>query len=181
MPPAAAEPTEGNPMNETDLTVARAAFAAAIAEAKTAEAAFAALHVFAQSLVPARLFTVSLMDTAAAVSRRAYTSDPVAYPVSGTKPIVQDGWYEMVHGKRQIYVQNDLANDLEHFTDFDLINALGCQAAMNLPVILAGEVTGSVNILDVRNSYPESTVDLVRRELPVPAMLALALAGRLAG
>lgn len=168
-------------MTEPGLIAARAAFATAIAEAKTPEAAFAALHAFTARLVPARLFTVSLIDVAAAVSRRAYTSDPVAYPVSGTKPIVDDGWYEMVHAKRQIYVQNDLANDLEHFTDFELINSLGCQAAMNMPVVLAGEVVGSVNILDARGSYTEAAVDIVRRELPVPAMLVFALAGSLAG
>lgn len=168
-------------MNEPGLTAARATFATAIAEAKTAEAAFAALHAFTASLVPARLFTVSLIDTDAGLSRRAYTSDRIAYPVSGTKPIVDDGWYKLVHDEQQIYVQNDLANDLEHFTDFDLINALGCQAALNIPVVIAGTVVSTINILDAKGSYPASAVDLVRRELPVPAMLAFALAERLAG
>lgn len=167
-------------MNEPGLNAARAAFAAAIAEARSAEAAFAALHAFTASLVPARLFTVTLADPAAGVVRRAYTSDPVAYPVSGTKPIVHDGWYEQVHVGRQIYVQNDLSTDLEHFTDFDLISRLGCQAAMNAPVVLGGEVIGTINILDAKGSYPEDAVALVRREVPIPAMLALAIARKLA-
>lgn len=168
-------------MNESGLNAARAAFATAIASASTAEAAFAALHVFAANLAPARLFTISLIDADAALSRRAYTSDPAAYPVSGTKPIVDDGWYKLVHHERQTYVQNDLAQDLEHFTDFDLINRLGCQAAINMPVVLGDEVIGTVNMLDVRGSYPQDAVDMIRRELPVPAMLALALAAKFDG
>lgn len=166
-------------MNEPDLTAARGAYTAAIAEAGTARAAFAALHDFAASLVPARLFTISLIDAPAGIAWRAYSSDPAAYPVSGTKPITRDGWFRVVHDQRQIYVENDLANDLEHFSDFDLINALGCQAAMNLPVVLSGDVVGTVNLLDTRGSYPESAVDLVRRELPIPAMLALSVAARM--
>ena len=41
-----------------------------------------------------RLFTVTTQDLPAGLARRAYSSMPDAYPVSGTKPLTRDGWYD---------------------------------------------------------------------------------------
>lgn len=164
-----------------DLAAARGTFARAITAATTADAAYAALHAFVAALAPARLFTITLTDMAAGLARRAYSSDAVAYPVSGTKPINHDGWFNVIHVERRIYVENDLARDLEHFSDYDLIKSLGCEAAMNVPVILADELVGTVNILDAKDSYGEAVVARVTQELQIPAMLAFALAARLRG
>ncbi|MCC7321557.1 MAG: GAF domain-containing protein [Rubellimicrobium sp.] len=163
------------------LDSARAAYAAAIADAVTAEAALGALHDLARAVCPARLFTVTLTDLAAGVARRAYSSDPVAYPVSGTKPIGNDRWFERIHIERQTYVNNDIATDKEHFGDYDLIVSLGCEAAANLPVVIHGELVGTVNILDARDSYPPATVARIEAELRVPAMLSLLVATRAPG
>lgn len=182
MPRVAAETMEEEEersMTQSDLTAARGIFAQAIAAATTADAAYAALHGFVAALAPARLFTITLTDMAAGVARRAFSSDAVAYPVSGTKPINHDGWFNVIHIERRIYVENDLARDLEHFSDYDLIKSLGCEAAMNVPVILADDLVGTVNILDAKDSYDEAVVARVTQELQIPAMLAFAVAQRL--
>ncbi|GEM_PF-257240 len=181
MPRVAAETMEEEvrSMTQSDLTAARGIFAQAIAAATTADAAYAALHGFVAALAPARLFTITLTDMAAGVARRAFSSDAVAYPVSGTKPINHDGWFNVIHIERRIYVENDLARDLEHFSDYDLIKSLGCEAAMNVPVILADDLVGTVNILDAKDSYDAAVVARVTQELQIPAMLAFAVAQRL--
>lgn len=182
MPRVAAETMEEEEersMTQSDLTAARGIFAQAIAAATTADAAYAALHGFVAALAPARLFTITLTDMAAGVARRAFSSDAVAYPVSGTKPINHDGWFNVIHIERRIYVENDLARDLEHFSDYDLIKSLGCEAAMNVPVILADDLVGTVNILDAKDSYDAAVVARVTQELQIPAMLAFAVAQRL--
>jgi hypothetical protein len=154
----------------------QARFAQTIAAAHTPEEGFAALMDLARALVPARLFTVTLIDMEAGVARRAFTSDAVAYPVSGTKPLTRDGFFQTIHEERRTYVENDIANDREHFTDHELIASLGCEAALNLPVVLRGDLAATVNILDARNSYPPEAVARLEAGLRVPAMLAVALA-----
>ena len=153
-----------------------AVFANAIARARDAEAAFAALHDLARALGPARLFTITLSDMEAGLARRAYTSDAEHYPVSGTKPINRDGYFEQTQIARKTYVNNDITTDTEHFTDHTLITALGCGAAFNMPVVLGDEVLGTVNILDAAGSYTPDVIARMESGLHLPAMLAFAVA-----
>lgn len=157
-------------------TLSEARFAEAAGRATTAEAGFAALHELARALGPARLFTVTFSDLDAGLARRAYTSDAVHYPVSGTKPINPDAYFQQTQIARKTYVNNDIATDTEHFTDHELIERLGCGAAFNMPVVLGDVVRGTVNILDARGSYPPETVARMEAGLRIPAMLAFALA-----
>ena len=154
-----------------------ATFAAAISEATTAAAAFTALDNFVSALVPVKLLTISMTDMDAGLARRAYSSNETAYPVSGTKKINPDAWFRRIHDERKLYVENDVVtNDREHFFDYELIESLGCAAAMNLPVILGGTVVGTVNILAAKDSYTLEIAALFAEHAPVPAMLAYHIA-----
>ena len=112
------------------------------------EETFAALHRAAEAACGARLFTVTVLDRKAGVARRAYSSHPVAYPVTGTKPIGDSPWTARVVGRSETFVANETAGFSRYFSDHALINALGCEAAMNIPVSDGGLVVGTVNILD---------------------------------
>lgn len=159
-------------------TLSEARFADAIGRATTPEAAYAALHELARALGPARLFTVTLSDMQAGLARRAYTSDAQHYPVSGTKPINRDAYFEQTQIARNTYVNNDITTDTGHFTDHELIARLGCRAAFNMPVVLGDAVQGTVNILDAAGSFPPETVARIEAGLRIPAMLAFAIAIR---
>ena len=95
-------------MNETTQEAALAEFDREIALARTPQAAFCALQVLTEAIVGAKLFTVMGVDMAAGVARRMFTSDPEAYPVTGTKPIERNSWFEVVHGERRPFVANTL-------------------------------------------------------------------------
>jgi hypothetical protein len=120
--------------------------------------AFGDLHA---ACVPegARLFTITLHDPAAGLFRRAYTSHPRDYPVSGTKPMGDDAWTRhVVHG-RQSFVANSTGEFAALFADHALINALGCHSALNIPVVRDdGLVVGTVNILDVAGHFTPARV-----------------------
>jgi GAF domain-containing protein len=161
----------------TNHSQAIAAFDAAIAEAKGAEEAFGALQVLAQATVGAKLFTYMSVDIAAELARRAYTSDPKNYPTSGTKPIRYDSWFDIVHKQRQYFVANTIEDIAKVFPDYELINSLGCQSVVNMPVVIGGELIGTVNMLDVEGHYTPERVEVIREVLAVPAKLA-ALVGR---
>jgi hypothetical protein len=103
-----------------------------------------------------RLFTITLLDTAAGLARRAYSSDPVAYPVSGTKPLTEDGWYAACITGRSVFVANTVPEFALYFTDHALITSLGLGSCINIPVYdgrgpdlgpVLGPVLGTVNLL----------------------------------
>jgi len=94
-----------------------------------------------------RLFTVTTQDETAGLARRAYTSHPVEYPVSGTKPLTRDGWYDFCIGGRQTFVANTTPEFARYFFDHELITSLGLGSCINIPIVHGAEVLGTVNLL----------------------------------
>ncbi len=94
-----------------------------------------------------RLFTVTVQDEAAGLARRSYTSHPVEYPVSGTKPLTKDGWYDFCIGGRQTFVANTVPEFAKYFFDHALITSLGLGSCINVPIFADGPVLGTVNLL----------------------------------
>lgn len=95
-----------------------------------------------------RLFTITLQDEAAGLARRSHTSHPVEYPVSGTKPLTRDGWYDHCIGGRQTFVANTPPEFARYFFDHALITSLGLGSCINIPVFRGdGPVLGTVNLL----------------------------------
>lgn len=106
-----------------------------------------ALHAAAAAL-GTRLFTVSTLDPAAGLSRRAYTSHPREYPVQGTKPMERDAWFAHCVDGGRTFVANTPAEFRDHFFDHALIESLGLGSAANIPVAPdGGPVTLTVNLL----------------------------------
>jgi hypothetical protein len=125
------------------------------------ETIFAELHRAADAACGARLFTVTVLDRARGLARRAYSSHAEAYPVSGTKPMLANDWSRMVVEAGQPFVANTTAEFAQYFADHALINSLGCHAALNIPVAEAGTVVGTVNILDAEGHFtPERVASL---------------------
>lgn len=126
------------------------------------QAAFAALHRAAADACGARLFTVTVLDRAAGLARRAYTSHPDAYPATGTKPMGQNAWAAQVIGEGRAFVANTTAEFAIHFPDHALINALGCHSAMNIPVSDGMQVVGTVNILDAEGHFTPARIAILQ-------------------
>lgn len=162
----------------TDHSSALAAFDAAIAQAKTAETAFAALQKLTEATVGVKLFTYMTVDMENEVASRAYTSDPVSYPASGTKPIHYDAWFDIVHKQHAYFVASTIEDIAKVFGDHELINSLGCQSVVNMPVLLGGELVGTVNMLHETGYYTPERVAEIKAVLSIPAKLAAAVAAR---
>lgn len=140
----------------------------------TPQDTFADLHRAIADLGGARLFTLSVQDNAAGLVRRAYTSDAVAYPLSVPKPIQQDAWSQQVLVEGRAFIANTTAEFAPFFFDHAQINALGCQSAANLPVIVDGAVIGTVNILDVEGHFTPARVAAIEAAIAarLPALAA---------
>lgn len=110
-------------------------------------ATFARLHADCAAL-GTRLFTLTALDTQAALFRRVYTSHPVEYPTSGTKPMERDGWYDTCIAGRQVFVANTPPEFARYFFDHELIVSLGLGSCINIPLFLGeGPVLGTLNLL----------------------------------
>jgi hypothetical protein len=157
----------------TDIIQTRRAFDAELAPATTPDAAYAALHRLADAAVGVRLFTVMTVDMAAGLPRRAYSSDLDSYPTTGTKPIEMNAWFEVVHDRQEMFVANTLAEIAKVFPDHELIGSLGCGSVVNLPVLRAGQLVATVNLLDAEGYYSSDRVERSRAELTLPAMATL--------
>ena len=119
---------------------------------------FADLHRAIAALAGARLFTVTRIDHARGLARRIYTSHPLDYPTSGTKPVQPDGWTRQVIDGQRSFVANSTAEFAIYFPDHALINRLGCQSALNVPVVDGGVTVATVNILDDEGRFAPATV-----------------------
>lgn len=162
----------------TDHSSALAEFDAAIAKAKGVDEAFAAMQALTEKTVGAKLFTYMTVDMENEVARRAYTSDAASYPTSGTKPIRYDSWFDIVHKQHDYFVANTIEDIAKVFPDYELINSLGCQSVVNMPVILGGVLVGTMNVLHETDYYTPARVAEIKTVLSIPAKLAAAISAR---
>jgi hypothetical protein len=65
------------------------------------------------------------------------------------------------------------------FSDHETIWALGCGSVINIPVVIAGELLGTVNCLDVEHHYTPERVERSKL-LAIPAKLAFLAASKAA-
>jgi hypothetical protein len=149
-----------------------------IGAARGSEAAWAALCNYAFAIGGHRLFTVMTVDLEAGLARRAFSDHPAEYPVTGTKPIQRDAWFDIVHGKRRSFVANTIDDIAKVFPDFELIQSLGCGSVVNLPVVLGGELAATINLLNVEHFYTPERVAALESQLALPAKLCCAQAAR---
>ena len=108
--------------------------------------AFTDLHSRCAAL-GTRLFTVTRLDEGAALFARVFTSHPLEYPVSGTKPMEKDGWYDTTIAGKRTFVANTPPEFAKYFVDHELIVSLGLGSCINVPVVDGARVLGTVNIL----------------------------------
>lgn len=136
---------------------------------------FRALEEIVRETVDVVLFTMMEIDHQRAVAWRNYSNMPDAYPVSGEKPVQKNAWSEIVEVRREIFVANTIDEIAEVFPDHSLIKSLGCESCMNIPIVIAGELRGTLNCLHVAGHY---TADRVAKaeSLKLPGTLAFMMA-----
>lgn len=94
-----------------------------------------------------RLCTAMRFDAAAMTVRRAYSSDPLAYPVGGAKPKRDTEWGRRVLIERRLHVGQGAEEIRRDFDDHAVILGLGLRAVVNVPIVAGGECLGTLNFL----------------------------------
>ncbi|EAR51877.1 hypothetical protein OG2516_16289 [Oceanicola granulosus HTCC2516] len=133
-------------------------FTEAMAAKGQPDASFEALARLVQETVGAKLFTTMIIDRENEVVRRNFTNMPDAYPVSGEKPLNKDRWSDIVEGQHKTFVANSIDEIAAVFPDYELIQSLGCESCMNVPVTIDGQVVGTLNCLHEAGYYTDEKV-----------------------
>ena len=103
-----------------------------------------------------KLFTLLYVAPDGKRVKRLYTNMPKEYPVGGYKPVTESDWHKRVIGERRAWVGYNYEDVKWAFFDHELIRSLGCESAINVPVVYAGRVLGTMNLLDAAGHYKES-------------------------
>ena len=120
--------------------------------------AFEALEALTKELVGVKLFTVMTSDTRSKLAERVYSNMPDAYPVSGTKPYHEDSWSDVTLRDRETFVANTIEDIAKVFDDHALIQSLGCESVINVPIVIDGSVVGTINCLHEEGFYTSDRV-----------------------
>lgn len=108
---------------------------------------FQALEEVVQNTLGVKLFTIMEVDNKREVVWRSYTNMPDAYPLLGEKPKPKNRWSDIVEGQKKTFVANSIDEIAEVFSDYELIQSLGCESCLNLPVFVDGKLRGTLNCL----------------------------------
>ena len=125
----------------------------ALATKDQPETTFKALERLVDETIGVTLFTLMEIDHDKGVARRNYTNMPEAYPVSGEKPMQHNSWSQHVQDEHKTFVANSIEEIADVFPDYELIQSLGCESCMNIPIVVAGTVLGTLNCLNVAGHF----------------------------
>lgn len=130
----------------------------ALAAKDQPERLFKALEQQVNKTIGVKLFTLMEIDRTRGVARRNYSNHPNAYPTSGEKPIETNAWTVQVQQRHQTFVANSIEEIAAVFPDHELIQSLGCESCLNLPVVVNGDVIGTLNCLHEAGHYTTERV-----------------------
>lgn len=136
---------------------------------------FSALERLVDDTIGVRLFTLMEIDHDRQMVQRSYSNMPEAYPVSGEKPFHDNHWTEDVLDRHKTFVANSIEEIAEVFGDHELIQSLGCESCINIPVVIEGRVIGTLNCLHKAGHYTPARVE-ASEHLKEPGALAFLMA-----
>ena len=152
-------------------------FLAVLAGPDQPHAILDALEALTIDTVGTLLFTATTHDTGTMRSIRIHSSNEAAYPVGGWKPLRAGPWFETVIEGRQPFAAMTIEEIAVVFPDYELIRSLGCESALNLPVVVDDRVIGTVNLLHEKGYYTPVRVAATADLLPFATIAFLAAAG----
>ena len=119
-----------------------------------------------------RLFTILSCEHQRQLVQRIYSSEPAAYPVGGTKKMLQTPWSQKVMelGESHIGVSRDEIQNA--FFDYELIWSLGGECFMIVPIRWRGVTLGTLNLFHGLDRYGAAEAINVRlvAQLAIPAV-----------
>ena len=118
--------------------------------------------------------TVTWLATAPdlSVTHRIGTSDAKDFPIGGSDPISEDDpWCRRIFGSKRAVIGNTPVEMAAFIPETDDLIAMGYGATMCSPIVIAGEVRGTVNILGDAGCLTMTVQEGVATLLPLAALV----------
>jgi hypothetical protein len=117
--------------------------------------------------------TMTILATAPdrSVVHRIGTSDPEHFPLGGFDPIDDGAWCRRIFGERQSIVGNTPAEMQQYIPETTALEALGYGSTICVPVIIGGDVRGTINLLGAAHVFTPEVLADVDALLPIAALL----------
>ena len=109
-----------------------------------------------------KLFTILKFDKINSKLERIYSSNPKDYPLQGKKDVIRNFWQVQVLEKGNVYIGYNSQDIKNSFSDFDLIEKLGCSSVLIIPVKSGDNIKGSVNLLHEESWYSDYDVKIAQ-------------------
>lgn len=93
------------------------------------------------------LVTVTYRDTTDGSFLRLFSSMPDAYEAQGRKPANETDWSQHVITDQKTFVANDYEGMARVMYDHEKIRSLGLESILNIPIVVSGDVVGTLNCL----------------------------------
>ena len=105
-----------------------------------------------------KLFTILKFYPSLQELERVYSNNPIQYPISGRKKVIDSNWTTHLLIKGKVYIGYNHEDIKRNFPDYQLIRKLGCGSVLNLPLIDNNKVIGSINLLHEEYWYKKSYI-----------------------
>lgn len=119
---------------------------------------FQGMEELARELIGHSLFTLMSVDKKKGEAARIYSNMPEAYPIFGKKPVMNTPWSKQVIDNHEIFVANDINEIAAVFDDYELIQSLGCESVINVPIVIGTQVIGTINCLAEAGNYTSERI-----------------------
>jgi hypothetical protein len=139
-------------------------------------AAFDALRALTEATVGVKLFTVMTFDPRTRMARASIPTCPTPIPYPAPSPPTRPTGRGCPAGEEDLRGQRH-RGIAKVFDDHELIRSLGCESVMNVPIIVAGEVIGTINCLHEAGHYTPEKIQAAEA-LKLPGALCLLLQQR---
>ncbi len=133
-----------------------------IANAPDADTAFRLAERAAADLIGHRLFTVMAFHRDTMEVERCYSSNPDKYPAGGRKQKRDTAWGDQVLTQGEPFIGYNADDIRANFNDHAMIQDLGLESVLNMPIKAGGKTLGTMNLLDKAGYYTNRHIDVAR-------------------
>ncbi|MEQ8322999.1 MAG: GAF domain-containing protein [Rhodospirillales bacterium] len=138
------------------------AYTQTIAAAPDADTAFRIAERTAAELIGHRLFTVMAFHRDSMEVERCYSSNPEKYPAGGRKQKRDTAWGDHVLTQGEPFIGYNADDIRANFNDHAVIQDLGLESVLNMPIKADGKTLGTMNLLDKAGHYSKQHIDIAR-------------------
>jgi hypothetical protein len=104
---------------------------------------------------------------------RPYTNRPDQFPLGAADKVADSPWLRRLFGEKAPIVANDIPAILHWIPEFTDAATMGYGALVNVPIVVAGDVVGLINLMGPAGHFDARRVAAIDEQTPLAALALL--------